>query len=227
MSIERDRARQRRRLARALAPVRPQPLEGARAASATPRPSTPSCAAASAPARSRCMDVGKETLAAVRRGLVAAVRRAEPGAEDAEDYATLWDAYILPRLGQHPAARADADGHQPLPPGPRGGGRRARLDRQDDDAASGRPAARVRMGAAGSPTRSARCESRSRRRKRSVTPLAPETVEEMRLWLLRPQPHARRDARVRARVRGAASRGGVRADVGATSASERCSSRPR
>jgi len=90
--------------------------------------------------------------------VVAAVRRANLAATTLKVYATMWDPYVLPRLG-HLALR-----ELTLLQGV--------LQRACEwERLSSNPARAVRKP---SPTR-----------RRSVRPLAPETVETMRHWLLR------------------------------------------
>ena len=116
---------------------------------------------------------------------------------------------------------------RPLPARARGRRGRARVDPQDADAAPGRAPARVSSGTGSRRTRSRAVRKPPAGRARAVRPLAPETVEAMRDWLLR--RGCVRDATLVSVLAyaGPAAGRGARSDAGRTSASARCSSRRR
>ena len=130
------------------------------------------------------MDAGKETLAQFGEDWWRLYAEPNLAPRTLQVYATLWDAYILPRLGQIRLRDLTPTGIN-----------RFRLDLETAGVGPGSVAKTLTLlqgvlqraceweRLTSNPARAVRKPSGAR--KRSVTPLAPETVEEMRHWLLR------------------------------------------
>ena len=119
----------------------------------------------------------------VRRGVVEALRRAQPRREHAEGLRDPVGQCTSCRGSGRWAARDDAVGHHALPARARSRGCRSRIDPQDDDAVAGRAPTRLRVGPPGNQPGASSAPA-GRRAARAVEPLAPDAVEAMRAWLL-------------------------------------------
>ena len=129
------------------------------------------------------LDAGKETLAAFGEDWWQLYAEPNLAATTLKTYATMWDAYVLPHLGSHPLRDLTPTVINRF---------RLELDAQGVGRMSIAKTMTLLQGVlqracewerlASNPVRAVRKPRPAPRR--SVTPLSPETVEQMRLWLL-------------------------------------------
>jgi integrase len=129
------------------------------------------------------LDAGKETLAAFGEDWWQLYAEPNLAATTLTTYATMWDAYVLPHLGSHPLRDLTPTVINRF---------RLELDAQGVGRMSIAKTMTLLQGVlqracewerlASNPVRAVRKPRPAPRR--SVTPLSPETVEQMRLWLL-------------------------------------------
>ena len=160
------------------------------------------------------LDAGRETLADFTAEWWEIY--AKPNLERAtlKGYASLWNAHVLPRLGHLRLRDITVRTVAGFRARPRGGRRRPRDGQEGARAAAGHPPARRRVGAArrepGARGPQAAAQARPRRRAAA----AADRRGAARAPAQR-RPAARRDARLRARLRGPSPGRGARAAVAA------------